>query len=157
MKVSIGLPAKSLSEAAKILNQLLADEHVLYIKTRNAHWNVTGPDFSSMHEFFESQYNQLEEMIDEIAERVRMVGGIAEGTMKGFLNLSNLKEYAEKKTDSLSFIRNLLADHESIIKTTRENIDKVGEELKDEGTADFLTEVLQDHEKMAWMLRAHLD
>lgn len=156
MKVSIGLPAKSLSEAAKILNQLLADEHVLYIKTRNAHWNVTGPDFSSMHEFFESQYNQLEEMIDEIAERVRMVGGIAEGTMKGFLNLSNLKEYAEKKTDSLSFIRNLLADHESIIKTTRENIDKVGEELKDEGTADFLTEVLQDHEKMAWMLRAHL-
>lgn len=156
MKVSIGLPAKSLNAATGILNKLLSDEHVLYIKTRNAHWNVEGPDFYSKHEFFEDQYTELEKMIDEIAERTRMLGGYATGTMKEFLSLSQLKEYTEEKTDSLTYIDQLLADHETIIKSLRENIDKTGEELKDEGTADFLTEMMQAHEKMAWMLRAHL-
>lgn len=156
MKVSIGLPAKSLNAATGILNKLLSDEHVLYIKTRNAHWNVEGPDFYSKHEFFEDQYTELEKMIDEIAERTRMLGGYATGTMKEFLSLSQLKEYTGEKTDSLTYIDQLLADHESIIKSLRENIDKTGEELKDEGTADFLTEMMQAHEKMAWMLRAHL-
>lgn len=156
MKVSIGIPAKSLTGSAEILNKLLADEHVLYVKTRNAHWNVEGEDFHSMHLFFEAQYKQLEGMIDEIAERVRMVGEYAKGTMKQFITLSQLKEYIGTENDSLSYITALLEDHETLVKFIRENIKIVGDKLKDEGTADFLTGLLQEHEKMAWMLRAHI-
>ena len=156
MKTNIGIRKEHLAEVAQTLNKMLADEHVLYIKTRNAHWNVEGPDFYAQHKFFEDQYTQLAGMIDEIAERVRSIGHYAVGTMKQFLELTHLTEEERKGNDSQGYISLLLADHESIIIHIRENLEKISEEWKDEGTADFVTGIMEIHEKMAWMLRAHL-
>ena len=156
MKASIGIKPKDLADVAQTLNKLLADEHVLYIKTRNAHWNVEGPDFHAQHKFFEEQYSQLETIIDDVAERIRSLGHYAEGTMEGFLKLTHLTEITRAKNDSQGFINGLLKDHEAIIIQLRENINRIGNEWNDLGTSDFITGLMETHEKMAWKLRAHL-
>ena len=156
MKTEIGIKPANTAEVAHSLNRLLADEHVLYIKTRKAHWNVEGPDFLSIHRFFEEQYKQLEELIDDIAERIRTIGHYAEATLAGFLAETHLSEDIRTKNDSVGFIKTLLEDHEEIIIHLRENIDRYDDEWKDAGTSDFITGLLEKHEKMAWMLRAHL-
>ena len=107
-----------------------------------------------MHKFYEGQYEELAEMIDEIAERIRMIGHHAEGRLKDFLNLTNLEEqsYTTKQDEQ---VRNLVDDHEIIIRIVRKNIAAV-EKLKDAGSMDFLTRIMEQHEKMAWMLRSYL-
>ncbi len=156
MKTNIGIKDKDTQAVAVILNKLLADEHVLYVKVRNAHWNVIGPDFHAQHLFFESIYGQLAETIDEIAERIRSIGHYAVGTMKEFLELTQLTEMRYEKNDSQGYIKELTADFEAIIISIREQIDVVGEKHKDAGTEDFLVSVMEQHEKTAWMLRSHL-
>lgn len=156
MKTEIGIKPANTAEIAKSLNILLADEHVLYIKTRKAHWNVEGPDFLTIHRFFEEQYKQLEGIIDDIAERIRTIGHYAEATLAGFLAETHLSEESRAKNDSAGFMKSLLGDHETIIIHLRENIDRFAEEWKDAGTSDFITGLMETHEKMAWMLRAHL-
>ncbi|HLT86238.1 MAG TPA: DNA starvation/stationary phase protection protein [Sphingobacterium sp.] len=152
----IGLKEKDTQAVAVILNKLLADEHVLYIKIRNAHWNVEGPDFHAQHLFFESLYGELAGTIDEIAERVRSIGHYAVGTMKEFLELTQLTEMRYQKNDSKGFIKELLSDYEAIIVSIREQLDTVAEKHNDAGTEDFLVGIIEAHEKTAWMLRAHL-
>jgi starvation-inducible DNA-binding protein len=156
MKTEIGIAPANTAEVALALNRLLADEHVLYIKTRKAHWNVEGPDFLSIHRFFEEQYKQLEQIIDDIAERIRTIGHYAEATLAGFLAETHLSEETRQKNNSAGFMKFLLDDHESVIIHLRENIDRCQNEWKDAGTTDFITGLLETHEKMAWMLRAHL-
>ena len=156
MKPGIGIKPENLSKVAQSLNILLADEHILYIKTRNAHWNVEGQDFHAMHKFFEEQYGQLEEIIDDVAERIRALGHFAAGTLQSFLKLTHLTELSRQKNDSPGFIKSLLADHEEIIIYLRENINRYANDLHDLGTSDFITGLMEKHEKMAWMLRAHL-
>lgn len=156
MKTSIGIKPENLAGVSDVLNKLLADEHVLYIKTRKAHWNVEGPDFLTKHKFFEEQYHQIELIIDDVAERIRTLGHYAVGTLAEFLELTHLSEESREKNDSTGFIKILLEAHETIIIHLRENIDKIAEEWKDEGTSDFITGLMKTHEKMAWMLRAHL-
>ncbi|MFO7258914.1 MAG: DNA starvation/stationary phase protection protein [Bacteroidota bacterium] len=156
MKTQIGLKEGPKAEIAHQLSKLLADEFVLYTKTRHAHWNVEGPDFYDKHKMFEDQYNQLAEVVDETAERIRMLGHFAPGTLREFLELTDLTESTREGGDSKTFITELLSDHESIASRLREQIDPIGDKGKDLGTADFLTGVLRMHEKMAWMLRAHL-
>lgn len=156
MKTEIGIKAANTAGIAKSLNRLLADEHVLYIKTRKAHWNIEGPDFLNIHRFFEEQYKQLEQIIDDIAERIRTIGHYAEATLAGFLAETHLSEETREKNDSAGFMKSLLADHETIIIHLRENIEHYDEDWKDAGTADFATRLLESHEKMAWFLRAHL-
>ena len=156
MKPQIGIKEEHLSEVASILGKLLADEFLLYTKTRNAHWNVEGPDFHSMHLFFESQYETLDETMDSVAERMRMLGHYAPATLQSFLKLTHLSEQIREKNDSHGFIKELTADHESIIDYIRGNIELINGKLHDAGTADFLTGLLETHEKMAWMLRSHL-
>lgn len=156
MVANIGIKSENLSTVAKSLSQILADEFVLYTKTRNAHWNVEGPDFAAMHKFFEHQYETLDETMDEVAERLRMLGHYAPGTLQDFLKLTRLTEESRKKNDSKGFISELLEDHESIITLLRGLITPLAEEQKDFGTSDFITGLMQTHEKMAWMLRAHL-
>ena len=155
MKVNIGISEKHRERVAQILNELLADEHVLYVKTRSYHWNVVSTNFSEYHDFFEEQYTLLEKFIDEIAERVRQIGHFAKGTMKYFVETARLSEDELPGLPS-AMIQNLLGDHESIIRVLRENIGEVQEECNDDGTADFLTGLMEKHEKMAWMLRAYL-
>ncbi|MDV3307540.1 MAG: DNA starvation/stationary phase protection protein [Cyclobacteriaceae bacterium] len=156
MKTQIGLKDGPKAEIAHQLSKLLADEYVLYTKTRHAHWNVEGPDFYDKHKMFEDQYNELAGVIDEAAERIRMIGHYAPGSLQEFLDLTELTESPRESGDSKAFIKELLADHETIATRLREQIGPINDKGKDIGTADFLTGVLRMHEKMAWMLRAHL-
>lgn len=156
MKNPLGLPAKTRATINDALAVLLADEHVLYLKLRNYHWNVTGPHFGPLHALFEDQYTALAGSIDEVAERIRMLGGTAPGSMKAFLKLTRLKEDTGAPPKANDMIKALLADHEAIAVALRKDIGKAGD-LGDEATADFLTGLLAAHEKAAWFLRSHLE
>jgi starvation-inducible DNA-binding protein len=155
MKTNIGITEKNTKAVAGALGKLLADEYLLLTKTYNAHWNVEGADFYAVHKYFEALYTELHEIIDGIAERIRSLGHFAPATLKSFLELTHLSETRNGKNDSAGFIRDLLSDHESIIIVLREDID-LFTKLKDMGTSDFVTGLMEQHEKMAWMLRAHL-
>lgn len=155
MKIHIGIPDKNREKVVARLAPLLADEYVLQAKTRNAHWNVVGPDFHAMHLFFEEQYTKLAEVIDEIAERIRALGGTAPGSLGTFLKLTHLKELDSRLAHGATFVKALLADHETIIREMRNAIETC-EKLGDVGTGDFITGLMEEHEKTAWMLRAAL-
>ena len=156
MEPKIGISAANLASVAHALNVILADEYLLYTKTRNAHWNVEGPDFHTKHLFFESQYEQLDEIMDSVAERIRSLGHYAPATLKSFLGLTHISEVLHEKNDGAGFITELLTDHESLIIHLRENINIFANDYKDLGTSDYVTGLMETHEKMAWMLRAHL-
>ena len=155
MEPKIGISKDNRQAVADQLAKLLADEFVLYTKTRNAHWNIEGPDFHSMHIFFEGQYQQLDELMDSVAERIRKIGHYAPGTLTQVLQLTQLTEQEQGKNDSLGFIKELLEDHESIIEFLRGKINPFAETYKDLGTSDYITGLMEKHEEMAWMLRAH--
>ena len=155
--IDIGIEAENRKEVVGILNILLADEYLLFTKTRNYHWNVVGKDFKERHEFFQEQYEKLDGMIDEIAERTRQLGGATVATMNEFMRITNLKENPGEYPSDLKMISNLLMDHESTIKYLRKSAAKCDEEYNDMGTNDFLIGLMEIHEKMAWMLRTHLD
>jgi len=155
MKLNIGIAEEHAIETCKILNVLLADEFSLYARTRHCHWNVTGPAFSVLHKFFEGQYEELDGIMDEVAERVRTLGGLAVGNLNTITSTTRLAEQKDE-AGAMKMVLSLLNDHETIIRALREDIVKVDEDYKDIGTADFMTGVLKAHEKMAWMLRAHL-
>ncbi len=156
MKTNIGITEENRKKVSVQLSKLLADEYVLYTKTRNAHWNIEGPDFHAMHLFFESQYEQLDEIMDSVAERIRTLGHYAPGTLKSFLQLTHLTELNDRSNDSIGFIGELLEGQESVIEFIRGNINAFADEFSDQGTSDFITGLMEEHEKMAWMLRAHL-
>lgn len=153
-KLNVGLDDGKRAAIVETLNKLLADEHVLYVKTRNYHWNVTGARFHDLHIFFEKQYVEIAEIIDEVAENARQFGGYAIGTLREFIENSGIEEAPGNIPDADVMIVNLLQDHESIIRKLREDIDKAGDELQAQDAADFLTGVLEQHNKMAWMLRS---
>ncbi len=154
--INIGLEEKERFGSAELLNRLLADEFVLCAKTRNYHWNVTGIRFNDLHRFFESQYKQLDELMDSAAERVRMLGFYAKGSLEQYIKLSHLKEPIGDLPEALEMLKNLLDDHETIIRHLRQAVNKDDTTYHDSGTADFLTGIMETHEKMAWMLRSYL-
>jgi starvation-inducible DNA-binding protein len=156
MKIEIGITAANRQAVATELAKILADETVLYIKTKNAHWNIEGPDFYDKHKFFETQFGQLDEIIDNVAERIRSIGHYAPATLKSYLSLTHLTERKSEKNDGQGFIKELLEDHEAIIIVLREHIKTFAKNSLDAGTSDFVTGLMETHEKMAWFLRAHL-
>jgi starvation-inducible DNA-binding protein len=156
MTTNIGITESNRQSVASELCKILADEYVLYTKTRNAHWNIEGIDFYAKHKFFESQFEQLDEFIDNIAERIRSLGHFAPATLKSFLSLTHLSEESRAENDSKGFLTQLLNDHESVIIHLRENISRFANDFSDLGTSDFLTGLMEDHEKMAWFIRSHL-
>ncbi|MFC0775428.1 Dps family protein [Terrimonas alba] len=156
MQPMIGIKEEHLAKGAQLLSVFLADEFVLYTKTRKAHWNVEGPDFHEKHKFFEEQYEQLDEIMDDVAERIRSLGHYAPATLKSYLELTHLSEQWSEKNDGVGFVKELLIDHESIIIRLRESINQFANDLQDAGTSDFITGLMETHEKMAWMLRAQL-
>ncbi len=157
MKTEIGITDTNRQAVATELAKILADETVLYIKTKNAHWNIEGADFYDKHKFFETQFGQLDEITDSVAERMRSIGHFAPATLKSYLSLTHLIEQTSEKNDSYGFIKELLADHESIIIILREHIQSFASEYHDLGTSDFITGLMETHEKMAWFLRSHLN
>jgi starvation-inducible DNA-binding protein len=157
MKPNIGISDKNLKSITDLLSAVLADAMMLYTKTRKFHWNVKGESFMEFHKLFESQYKQLEVAIDEIAERINKLGAPAVGTMKEFISLSGIKEAPEKYPASLDMVKELLYDHEAVIKTLRKDIDDCDEKFGDKGTADFLTDLIKQHETIAWTLRRYFN
>ncbi len=156
-KNNIELSKKDKLESVKILHKLLADEFVLYTKTRKYHWNVTGLNFKTLHQLFEEEYRDLEQKIDAIAERVRSLGFLAIGSLKQFGQLTQLEESEHDVSDSKLMLIDLLKDHETIIRGLRVDISRVEHDYYDIGTIGFLTSILESHENMAWMLRATLE
>ena len=155
MNATIGLKESARAKVLSLLDLVLADEYVLYTKTRNFHWNVVGPRFNDMHKFFEGQYEILDGHVDAVAERSRALGGRALGSLKEFLAAARLKESVGRTMKETVMLAELLRDHEALIRTLRADVDATTG-LGDAGTADFLTGLLTEHEKMAWMLRSFL-
>src|SRR5512145_3324614 len=139
MKPNLDIPDKSRTAVVTILNDLLSDEYVLYTKTRNYHWNVVGPQFNDLHKFFEGQYEALNEVVDDVAERARSLGGKALGTLAEFAQHTRLKEQPGKQPPALTMVANLQADHEAMVRTLRADLATVMEKHNDAGTSDFLT------------------
>jgi len=157
MKPHIGISDKNLKAVTDILSAVLSDAVLLYTKTRKFHWNVKGESFMEFHKLFEGQYKQLEEAIDEIAERINKLGAPAIGTMKEFTALSGIKEAPGKYPASLDMVKELLTDHETVIKTLRKFVDDCADKYSDTGTADFLTGLMENHETIAWTLRRYFN
>jgi starvation-inducible DNA-binding protein len=150
---NIGLDSDVRQSVVVILNNALANEAVLALKTRSAHWNVSGPGSFELHILFDSQYEQLDNISDEIAERARMLGGIAIGSLREFIKHAQVEEQPGVVPDILR----LLADHETAIRLLREDAKKCSEDYEDEGTSEMLVSVMRLHEKMAWMLRSYIE
>lgn len=157
MKPNIGMSDEHRKGVIKILDTLLADQYVLYTKSRKFHWNVTGLQFHDLHALFESQYEALNRSVDDTAERVRQLGAYPAATLAQFTEITRLQESPGKGGGPKEMIRELLADHETVVRQLREDITACEESFQDVGTADYLTGLLQEHEKMAWMLRALVD
>ena len=156
MKTEIGITQKHLHKSIALLEVILSDEMTLYIKTRKFHWNVSGESFMELHKLFQSQYTEMEETIDEVAERISKLGGKTIGTMKEFSQHSRLKELPGKYPSQKEMLKELLTDHESVIKHLRKDVEECGDKFKDAGTADFLTGIMEQHETTAWILRRYL-
>lgn len=155
MEVNIGISGDDREAIADALSQVLADSYMLYLKTHNYHWNVTGELFHSLHEQFEQQYTELADAIDEIAERIRALGYRAPGTFKEFQELTSIVEDQEEP-EALEMVRRLALGNEQVLRTAREALEPA-KKAEDEATIDLLTERLHTHSKNAWMLRSHLE
>ncbi|OWY67079.1 DNA starvation/stationary phase protection protein [cyanobacterium TDX16] len=156
-KLNIGLSEEQRTGVIELLNKDLANSYLLLIKTKKFHWDVVGPQFRSLHQLWEEQYQALTETIDSVAERVRALGGFPVGTAKGFVEYGSIQEQADHVPLATEMVAQLVDDHELIIRNLREHIDKCSEEFHDEGTADFLTGLMEGHEEMAWMLRSFIE
>ncbi len=151
--LNIGLSENARNSVASALNATLADTYALYMKTHAYHWNVTGPQFHTLHIMFEEQYREMWAALDEIAERVRALGVFAPSGGKALSELAAIDTADETPPVAASMIENLLNGHETLIRRVREGLG-VAEEAGDAASADLLTVRIQIHEKTAWMLRA---
>ncbi len=154
MKPNLGIPENHLQSVSIELNKLLADEFILYTKTRNYHWNIEGSNFHEMHLFYDQQIDEINQIIDHIAERIRAIGFYAEARLEDYLRLTSLIEqpYTNSQNDQLKY---LLGGHETIINNLRRLIPLFTDKYKDAGSSDFVTQLIEKHEKMAWMIRSH--
>ncbi|WP_194972559.1 Dps family protein [Aquiflexum lacus] len=157
MKPNLGIKDEDRASVALELSKLLADEFILFTKTRNAHWNLEGSNFSYFHTFFEKQFSLLEDNLDEVAERIRALGHFAPATLSMFLKLTHLSEVTRKDNSVRGFVELLLEDHEQIIMQCRSLVKTFTEKYNDIGSGDFVTGLLVKHEKNAWLLRSHLN
>ena len=156
MTTMTGIRAEDQAAIAEGLSRLLADTYTLYLTTHNFHWNVTGPLFTSLHDMFMTQYTELWNAVDPIAERIRALGRPAPGSYAQFGKLSSLPDAPEAPPKATEMIRILAEGHEAAARTARELFPKA-DAVNDEATADLLTERIAAHEKAAWMLRALLE
>jgi starvation-inducible DNA-binding protein len=154
MAIDIGIAKNDRETVAQQLSKLLADTYSLYLKTHNFHWNVTGPQFNSLHAMFEVQYNALWLAADEVAERIRILDVFAPGSYSQFGKLTSIKEESGVP-DWKTMVAQLVEGHEIAAATSRDTI-RAAETVGDEGTADMVTGRLKEHEKTAWMLRSLL-
>lgn len=153
----IGLAEGPRRAVATLLTHLLADQHVLAQKTRMCHWNLVSGRFDPLHKLFETQYEALAAAIDETAERIRMVGQVSPAALAEMIEHARLEEARGELVTGQRALAMLLEDHETSIRQLRDDIATCEDDLDDVGTADYLTGLLRQHEKTAWMLRSHLE
>jgi len=151
--VNIGLDRKDMDKTIAVLNDILANYGVLSTRVKNYHWNVVGIHFMTLHKFFEALYDDLGEEMDEVAERIRTLGGTPLGSMAAFIKAATLKEETRTGLTDKEMLTSILADCEALIRQLREGVDKA-DTLGDDASADFLTGLLETREKNAWMIRA---
>lgn len=156
-KLNIGLTEEQRQGVVGLLNRDLSDAYLLLIKTKKYHWDVVGPQFRSLHVLWEEHYEALTINIDAIAERVRMLGGYPVGTAQGFLENASIQEHGGDVPTAEQMVYNLVGDHEQVIRNLRDHVDQCSENFHDQGTADFLTGLMEQHEEMAWMLRSFIE
>jgi starvation-inducible DNA-binding protein len=155
--INIGLSEEQRQGVVNLLNQELSDTYLLVIKTKKYHWDVIGPQFRTLHQLWDEQYELMSTNVDAIAERIRSLGGYPIGTAKGFLENASLREHSGDLPNANEMVERLVGDHEQVIRNLRSHIDECSEQYHDEGTADFLTALMEQHEEMAWMLRSFLE
>jgi starvation-inducible DNA-binding protein len=155
MAIDIGISEKDRAKITEALSRTLADSYILYLKTHNFHWNVTGPMFQTLHSMFMVQYTELWNALDMIAERIRALGYPAPGSYKRYAELSSIAE-EEGVPSAQDMIRQLVAGQEAVTRTARAAF-KVADAADDQPTADLLTQRMEVHEKNAWMLRVLLE
>ncbi len=155
MKRDIDLEEPNI-DMVKILNELLFIEYLLYTKTRNYHWSVTGPQLRDLHKLFQEQYIELSEIVDQIAERGRSLDGWAFGTLSEFSQHARLKGPSDCYPEPCEMIADLLNDHEAVIRQLRGDLEICAVRYRDMGTKNFLAGLMEQHETMTWMLRASL-
>jgi len=156
MKLNLEISGEAIEEVVIALNTLLADECVLYTKIRNVYWNYSSPNYYELHKFFKIQYEILDEMVNHIVKRVHTLGYFALGSMKDFLNVARLSEENDNFEHSTMITQTLVADHETIIGIIRNNIIPLTHMINDFTTADLVTGIMEQHEKMVWMLNSFL-
>ena len=153
--IDIGISAGHREKIVKGLSALLADSYTLYLMTHNFHWNVTGPQFNSLHAMFMAQYTEQWNALDMIAERIRSLGFPAPGTFAEYAALTSIKEVSgQPKADDM--VAHLVKAQEAVARTAR-SLFPVVAKADDQPTADLLTQRLQVHEQTAWMLRSLLE
>jgi starvation-inducible DNA-binding protein len=155
MAIDIGISDKNRKKISEGLSYFLADSYTLYLMTHNFHWNVTGPQFNSLHNMFMTQYTEQWTALDEIAERIRALGYPAPGTYKEYVKLASIKE-VEGVPSAMDMVALLVKAQEATARTARKLLPLVAD-ANDQPTADLLTQRLNIHEKTAWMLRSLLE
>ncbi|MDA6070042.1 DNA starvation/stationary phase protection protein [Flavobacterium sp. AC] len=156
MTPHIGITPENLKKSTSILATILSNEMTLYVKTRKFHWNISGNSFMELHKLFEEQYRILEANIDEVAERISQLGEKTIGTMNEFIENSTLKESPKEYASQKHMLGELLENHEQLVTEFREYVPAFeSDNNNDIGSADFVTGLLQQHEKMAWVLRRY--
>ncbi len=153
--IETGLDENARKATAEAINGVLADTYTLYMKTHSYHWNVTGPQFRTLHDMFEEQYREMWAALDELAERVRALGFFAPTSAKTFAELASLESADSEPPNAEQMVRNLLTDHETLIRRGRAALEQA-DDADDAASEDLLTQRIQSHEKTAWMLRAML-
>ncbi len=153
MKINCGLTEAQRKKVADEMQHYLADSYAVYLKTQNFHWNIKSPHFFSLHLLLEKQYEELAETLDEIAERIQALGFYAEASFSAFQKCC-IKD-ANKPISDKKMIEQLIVDHEALIRCGRQ-LGTTADDIKDHATVDMVGRQLGAHEKMAWMLRSHL-
>lgn len=155
-RIDIGIGKAERAAISAGLSRLLADTYTLYLTTHNFHWNVTGPMFNSLHDMFMTQYTELWNAVDPIAERIRALGHVAPGSYAEFGKLSSLPDAPSEPPKAMTMVRILMEGHEAVARTARSLLPVV-EAASDEPTTDILVQRLTVHEQAAWMLRSLLE
>jgi starvation-inducible DNA-binding protein len=155
--INIGLTDQQRQGVIDLLNRDLADAYLLLVKTKKFHWDIVGPQFLTLHKLWEEHYATLTVNIDACAERIRALGGYPIGTMKGYLELASLREHPGDVPMATGMVDILIEDHEQVIRNLRAHIDRCSSDFHDQGTADFLTGLMEQHEQIAWMLRSFIE
>jgi len=155
VKTSIDLPTEHREKLVGLLNQQLADTFDLMSQTKEAHWNVKGPNFYQLHELFDDLAATLLPHIDSIAERATALGGLATGTVRMAASASRLPEFPIEVTQDMQVVGCMVERYANLAASTRsaaESADKLG----DADTTDLFTAISRDLDKQLWFLEAHL-